>query len=346
MVTGDHRATGLAVARALGMVGDAGRSLDGRELERLGEAELDAAVAGVSVFARVAPSQKLRIVEALQRGGHVVAMTGDGVNDAPALVRADVGVAMGRTGTEVAKEAAAIVVTDDDFATIVEAVAEGRVVYRNLRKALLLLLSTGLAEVAILLAALLLGFPLPFLAVQNPLEQRGHRGAHHREPGDGAGRGGRDAAPARPSLRPPARRRPAAAHGADDARTITAATFGYYVVGLGLGLPFDRVRTGTFTLLAVCEWFNLLNCRSEWRSAFRNPLHRNPWLAGGLAVSILLQLAVVYWGPLGRAFHTVPLAPGRPGDRRRDRQRRSSGPRSCGSGSLRRTAHVHVASRT
>jgi Ca2+-transporting ATPase len=91
--------------------------------------------------------------------------------------------------------------------------------------------------------------------------------------------------------------------------TISLVTFGYYTIGLGLGLPFDRVRTGTFTLLAVCEWFNLLNCRSERRSALTNPLHRNPWLLGGLAISILLQLAVVYWEPLGRAFRTVPLPP-------------------------------------
>src|SRR5512133_3331131 len=306
MVTGDHRATGLAVARALGMAGPEGRALDGRELERLPEAELATAVADVSVFARVAPAQKLRIVEALQRNGHVVAMTGDGGNDAPALVRADVGVAMGRTGTEVAKEAAAIVVTDDNFATIVEAVAEGRVVYRNLRKALLLLLSTGLAEVVILLSALFLGYPLPFPAVQilwNNVVTEGLITVNlGMEPAEGDEM-------KRPPVAP-------TVHLLGDGlldrmalmtATITAVTFGYFAVGLGIGLPFDRVRTGTFTLLAVCEWYNLLNCRTESRSAFRHPLHRNPWLAGGLAISVLLQLAVVYWAPLGRAFHTVPL---------------------------------------
>jgi Ca2+-transporting ATPase len=91
--------------------------------------------------------------------------------------------------------------------------------------------------------------------------------------------------------------------------TITLATFGYFAIGLAMGLPFERVRTGTFTLLAVCEWFNLLNCRSERRTSLRNPLHRNPWLMGGLAISVALQLAVVYWEPLGRAFRTVPLPP-------------------------------------
>jgi Ca2+-transporting ATPase len=306
MITGDHRATGLAVARTLGMAGDEGRSLDGAELERLDDAGLDAEVDEVSVFARVAPSQKLRIVEALQRRGQVVAMTGDGVNDAPALVRADVGVAMGRTGTEVAKEAAAIVVTDDDFATIVEAVAEGRVVYRNLRKALLLLLSTGLAEVVILLLALFLGYPLPFPAVQilwNNVVTEGLITVNlGMEPAEGDEMCRPPVAPSAHLLGDGLLRRMALM-----TTTITAATFGYYAVGQAMGLPFERVRTGTFTLLAICEWFNLLNCRSERRSALLNPLRRNPWLLGGLAVSILLQVAVVYWPPLARAFHTVPL---------------------------------------
>ncbi|HSN15460.1 MAG TPA: HAD-IC family P-type ATPase, partial [Anaeromyxobacteraceae bacterium] len=306
MVTGDHRATGLAVARALGMAGPDGRALDGRELEALDARGLDAVVGDVSVFARVEPSQKLRIVEALQRRGQVVAMTGDGVNDAPALVRADVGVAMGRTGTEVAKEAAAIVVTDDDFATIVAAVAEGRVVYRNVRKALLLLLSTGLAEVLVLLIALFTGYPLPFLAVQilwNNVVTEGTITVNlGMEPAEGDEM---EHPPVRPSV-----------HLLGDgllprlalmSTVITAVTFGYLAVALALGLPWERARTGTFTLLAVCEWFNLLNCRSERRSALRNPLHRNPWLVGGLAISIALQLAVLYWPPLSRAFHTVPL---------------------------------------
>ena len=308
MITGDHRATGLAVARSLGMVEGDGKALDGAELERLRDAELDRAVAVTSVFARVAPTQKLRIVEALQRNRQVVAMTGDGVNDAPALVRADVGVAMGRTGTEVAKEAAAIVVTDDNFATIVEAVAEGRVVYRNVRKALLLLLSTGLAEVLVLLSALLLGYPLPFPAVQilwNNVVTEGTITVNlGMEPAEGDEM---QQPPIRPSVQ-------LLGDGllprmAFMSATITLATFGYFAIGLWMGLPFDRVRTGTFTLLAVCEWFNLLNCRSERRSALRNPLHRNPWLLGGLLISIALQLAVVYWEPLGRAFRTVPLPP-------------------------------------
>jgi magnesium-transporting ATPase (P-type) len=166
MVTGDHKLTGLAIARALGIARDADRAVDGPELERMGEAELRDALPYIAVFARVQPAQKLRIVEALQAGGEVVAMTGDGVNDAPALARADVGVAMGITGTEVAKSAAKIVITDDNFATIVGAVEQGRVVYGNLKKVILYLFATSMAEVLVLMLALLGGFPLPLAAVQ------------------------------------------------------------------------------------------------------------------------------------------------------------------------------------
>ena len=166
MVTGDHKITGLSIARTLGIARDGDIAVDGTELEQMPEQDLRANLDRISVFARVHPAQKLRIVEAFQSQRNVVAMTGDGVNDAPALARADVGVAMGITGTEVAKGAAKIVISDDNFATIVKAVEEGRLVYRNLRKVILYLFATSMAEVLLLLSALFLGYPLPLVAVQ------------------------------------------------------------------------------------------------------------------------------------------------------------------------------------
>jgi Ca2+-transporting ATPase len=267
-----------------------------------------ALAARASVFARVRPSHKLAIVEALQAGGAVVAMTGDGVNDAPALVRADVGVALGASGTEVAKEASDVVLADDRLATLVDAVAEGRLVFSNLRKILVLQLSTGLAEIVILLGALLAGLPLPFLApmiLWNNLVTEGTITVNlAMEPREGDELAG----PPRPRTAPLVGR-------ADLPRVllmtsaIVAATLGYFLLGLWRGLPLAEARTGAFTLLAVCEWFNVLNCRHERRSALAPGLGANRWLVVGLALSVLLQAAVVWVSPLAAFFGTAPLGP-------------------------------------
>jgi len=308
MVTGDHKLTGLAIARALGIARDGDRAVDGPELERMGEADLREALPRIAVFARVQPAQKLRIVEALQACGEVVAMTGDGVNDAPALARADVGVAMGITGTEVAKSAAKIVVTDDNFATIVGAVEQGRVVYGNLKKVILYLFATSLAEVTVLLLALLGGFPLPLAAVQilwiNIVTEGTVTVNLVMDPADGH----------------EMRRRPVAR---DDrllgrellmrvalmTPAIAAVSFGWFAWRLQQGLPLEVVRTETFTVLAMCQWFNVLNCQSASASALRLGVLRNRWLLGGLALSVALQAAVLYAPPMNALFHTVPLEP-------------------------------------
>jgi len=306
MLTGDHQRTGAAIARQLGIVRERDESLDGRRLEMLSEDELEAHLDHVSVFARVQPAQKLRIVTAFQRRGHVVAMTGDGVNDAPALRAADVGVAMGKSGSEVAKEAAKIVIGDDNFASIVAAVEEGRVVYRNIKKAVVLLVSTSVAEVFVLLLALVFGYAPPFFAVQilwNNLVTEGLVTVNLvMEPGEGDEMSGPP-----PPVDEPLLSRASVPRMLLMIVSIVSVTLGWFVARHAAGVPTAQVCTETFTLLALCEWFNVLNCRSQTRSALNLTLLKNPWLLGGLLLGNALQFAVVFWRPLGRVFHTVPF---------------------------------------
>jgi magnesium-transporting ATPase (P-type) len=306
MVTGDHKATGIAIAQRLGIAKEGDIALDAREFSRMTDAELAENLDRVAVFARVEPAQKLRIVGLFQRRGEIVAMTGDGVNDAPALARANVGVAMGITGSDVAKQAADIVITDDNFATIAAAVEEGRVVYRNLKKAILLLLSSSLAGVLVLLAAVALGYPPPLAAVQilwiNLITEGPITINLAMDPREGD-----------ELLRPPVPlgepilTRQLAFRLSLMSLTIAASTLGFFLIRSSWGMPFAEARTATFTLLAVCTWFNVLSCRSETRSAFSLDILRNRWLLGGILVSNLAQVAVVFVPPLNRVFHTVPL---------------------------------------
>jgi magnesium-transporting ATPase (P-type) len=306
VVTGDHKLTGLAIARELGIARDGDRAIDGPELERMGEGELRDALPGIAVFARVQPAQKLRIVQALQARGEVVAMTGDGVNDAPALACADVGVAMGITGTEVAKSAAKIVITDDNFATIVGAVQQGRVVYGNLKKVILYLFATSVDEVLVLVLALLAGLPLPLAAVQilwiNIVTEGTLTVNLVMEPADGD-----------EMHRPPVPRddrllgATMLARTALMALTSAAVTLGWFAWRLHQGTDLALARTEVFTLVAVCQWFNVLNCQSTAATVLGPGLWRNRWLAGGLALSVALQAAVLYVPFMNALFYTVPL---------------------------------------
>ncbi|MBI4398614.1 MAG: HAD-IC family P-type ATPase [Candidatus Omnitrophica bacterium] len=306
MVTGDHKATGLAVARFLGIAGREDVAVDGRELARMSDEELKEKIDRISVFTRVHPAQKLRIVEALQSRHHVVAVTGDGVNDAPALAKADVGVAMGITGTEVAKNAAKMVITDDNFATIVHAIEEGRLVYRNIKKLLLYLVSTSIDEVLVLLFALILGYPLPLAAVQIlwinlvtdgmmtlPLVMTAREGDEMQHP-------------------PIPRREPLFTkmmwmRMAVMVPCTTLSTLGYFIFKLSSGVPFGEVQTGTFTVLAVTQWLNAINCLSETKSAFSWDVFKNKWLIGGLVLGNLFHISILFSPPLQRFFHTTTI---------------------------------------
>jgi Ca2+-transporting ATPase len=306
MVTGDHKATGLAIATALGIARPGDIAVDGNELELMPEQDLRASLDRISVFARVHPAQKLRIVEAFQSQKHVVAMTGDGVNDAPALATAVVGVAMGITGTEVAKGAAKIVITDDNFATIVKAVEEGRLVYQNLKKVVLFLFATSIDEVLVLLLALLCGYPLPLAAVQIlwinivsegtvtvNLIMEGLEGDEMRRKPTPMGE---------PLITSAMWQRIALM-----VSTSVTVILGFFIWRLQSGVDFKLVQTETFTLLAITQWFNVLNCRSATRSSLSLDVLRNPWLIGGLVLGNLLHVLVIYTDTLNHIFHTVPI---------------------------------------
>lgn len=306
MVTGDHKVTGLAIARMLGMAKEGDRAVDGAELEQMPEQDLRRDLDHIAVFARVHPAQKLRIVEAFQSRNKVVAMTGDGVNDAPALARADVGVAMGITGTEVAKSAAKIVITDDNFSTIIKAVEEGRLVYRNLKKVILYLFATSMAEIAVLMLALLFGYPLPLAAVQilwiNIITEGAVTVNLIMEPMEGDEMQRSPVPMGEPLLSRTLLKRIVLMTPA-----MTISTLGFFVWRLSSGVPFELVQTETFTVLAACQWFNVLNCESETRSSLRFGLVRNKWLLGGLGLGILLQAAVIYSPVLNKLFHTTAI---------------------------------------
>jgi len=320
MITGDHPRTASVIARELGVTTDE-RVLIGSDLDRLNDDELTLAIAETSVYARVNPEHKLRIVKALQRGGATVAMTGDGVNDAPALKTADIGVAMGITGTDVARQAADIVLADDNFATIVAAVEEGRAIFANIRKFLVYLLSSNIGEVLTMFFGVVLadrlGLPaqrgtivLPLLATQILWINLVTDGAPALALGvDPADRGLMQQRP-RPRSEGVITRRMwtnivvvGAVIAVSTLFVLDASLPGGFVPG---SHDLRYAHTMAFTTLVVAQLFNVFNARSGEGSAFVG-LFKNRWLWGAITLSLALQLLVLYLPVMQRAFGTVGL---------------------------------------
>lgn len=307
MITGDHKITASAIAKELGILKENDLTLTGSELDNLGDAEFEEKVERISVYARVYPTHKLRVIDAFKKKGYVVAMTGDGVNDAPALKAADMGIAMGITGTDVSKEASSMILTDDNFASIVAAVEEGRNIFKNIRNFITYGLSAHSGEVFIVLISILGWQILPLLAVQilwiNLIT-------------DGL-------PPMALSVEPPdngiMRQKPRnVEEGLITRREITA--------GLGLGglialqalivltwavdsgFPLEKLQTLIFTLVVFSEMFNAFNWRSDRYSIFSLGLFTNKPLVYAVLITIILQLMVIYVPFLQTAFRTVPLS--------------------------------------
>jgi Ca2+-transporting ATPase len=305
MITGDHPVTAEAIARELGIL-TAGRAVTGAELEEMDDDELEREVEEIQVYARVSPVHKLRVVTALQRKGHAVAMTGDGVNDAPALKKADIGVAMGITGTDVAKEAAAMTLTDDNFASIVAAVEEGRGVFANIKKYLMYLLAANLGEIGLLLGASLLGRPLPLSAVQILYVNLAT---------DGLPALALSVDPAEKGLmrRPPRSRgegiftRPVVTLIAVGGTWSAFATLGLFVWALSADKPLSEAMTMTFATLVLIEFFKAYSFRSDRSSVLVRPF-ANRWLNLAIVWELALVLLVINVPFLQEAFETEALS--------------------------------------
>ncbi|NOZ29425.1 MAG: cation-translocating P-type ATPase [Chloroflexi bacterium] len=306
MITGDHPLTARHIAQELGIATD-GRVITGQDLARMDIEELETIVEEVPVYARVSPEHKLKIVQALQDQGHIVAMTGDGVNDAPALKKADIGVAMGITGTDVAKEAADMVLLDDNFATIVAAVEEGRTIYDNIRKFIKYTLTSNTGEIWVMLAAPFLGMPLPLLPLQIlwvNLVTDGLPGlALTLEPAE------------RDTMRRPPHHPQESIFGRGMSWDILWGGLLMGLVSLGMGYwawsaAHPTWQTMVFTTLTLSQMGNALAIRSERDSLFRIGLLSNKPLLGAVLSTFILQLAVIYVAPLQGIFKTVALPPG------------------------------------
>jgi Ca2+-transporting ATPase len=306
MITGDHKLTAESVGRQLEL--PPGKAITGAELQQMSDQELAEQIGGISIFARIEPLHKLRIVNALKDQGHTVAMTGDGVNDAPALKSASIGIAMGITGTDVAKEASDMVLADDNFASVVGAVDEGRAIFNRLRSVIFFLLSTNLGELLALILSILFVGKAPLLAVQIiwvnlvtdtaggiPLGLEPKYGDELKQP------------PRHPKV------------GLLFPGLLLRIGFMAALMGTGIYLVFnwaaprmsiEEARSLAFCSMVAFEWFRAFNARSDEHSVFKLGLFSNRWLLMFIGIAVMLQMAVIYTEPLQVAFSTVPLGLG------------------------------------
>jgi magnesium-transporting ATPase (P-type) len=308
MVTGDHPVTAFAISRELGLADDPRQVVNGQQLLNASEDELKNAVRNARVFARVAPRQKLEIVNAARALGHFVAVTGDGVNDAPALRAANIGVAMGKAGTDVARESAELIVSDDNFASIVAGVEEGRVAYDNIRKVIFLLVSTGAAEVALLGIAILTGAPLPLLPVQILWLNLVTSGIQDKplafEPAEGTVLRRPPRSPQEPIFNQLMLERTLVV-------ALTMAFLGYeaFLWMLKHGWSEDEARNGLLLFLVIMKTFHLGASRSETQyTLFMSPL-KSPLLVACGVAAVLVHVVAMWWPPMQAILATAPVSP-------------------------------------
>ena len=307
MITGDHSLTAKAVAKEIGLFKEGDELLTGEELDKLSDEELKKIIDNVRIVARTLPIQKSRIVTALKENGHVVAMTGDGVNDAPALKKADIGIAMGITGTDVAKEVSKAILVDDNFSTIVHAVEEGRNIYDKIIKSTRYLLSCNVGEVITVFISIMIGMPLPLVPLQILMMNLVTDGLPALALGTESSEGNvMSRSPRSPKENPISKHMLALimvfglVMGAG-----TVYIFGYYYNGKESNLSV--ARTAAFTALVMFEMFAVIGSRSLYALKKLNPFS-NIWVLLGILSSVLLQIAVVYWKPLQSVFSTTPLS--------------------------------------
>jgi Ca2+-transporting ATPase len=307
MVTGDYRDTAEAIARDIGLLTPGGLVLTGAELDKMSDEELAAKADKVDVCCRVSPAHKTKIVDALKASGHIVAMTGDGVNDAPALKRANIGVAMGITGTDVSKESADMVLTDDNFASIVSAIEQGRIIYSNIRKFVYFLLACNVGEILIVFGAMLMGFPIPLKPIQLLWLNLVSDGAPALALGMEQGEPDAMTHPPRPPKEPVINRDMAIGISVVAVADAIAILSVFY-----LGLQrypghLEAAQTLAFVTLCTSELLRAYTARSEYHSVFAIGVFSNRWMVWATGVSFILVLMVTYVPFFRPFFDTVPL---------------------------------------